>query len=592
MPIQFIQYDDYLSTTSAITVTNDTPLNTTTGNCLIVVVNCYGVGDIVSSITDTAGNTYVKAEGQNTATNERSEIWYALNITGNAANITLVTYNGTTSYRYISVAEFSGIVTASALDDTSYNTNSTTSHTSGTMTASVNNAVIIGCLNGVGTEDYTVGTSFTTFSSDITLVYNFAEYRIISSAEDYSATCTSGTTNSTIMIGAIFKGIAETNFTETVTETFGIADSSSKLSIISRALIDSLSIEEISPEKTIGYTAHAWGYSRQANNKTATYFVLPVSGEVTKMNTVGYRTFGSPNAPICMAIYEYTPGSAFLGSTTVTEITSTTSTIYTTHFNTPLALSPGSYAFVVKPGSWCVLRGTTGGAVVDRTASDTDVDFQTWKTSWTNGSNSFTSDILFTIYANYNEITTMDGPSFHLGKNINENINYTESMSKITTHIINEILGELDNIIFDISTGEIKLNISDSFRITDNITKTAIYERVLSDYINYQDTYGKEFKLSQQDLLGISEIISKAVKKYISIIDSLGLSDVVIYSEVVPVVLLHLFNLKYGNKSPTFKSSNNNFAIKNVNKNITINSPNMRYIIKNVNDNIIIKEEL
>lgn len=210
--VTFIQYDDYAPTYSetSTTISNDTALNTTTGNFLVVVINSAKLVDyagIVTGITDTAGNTYQKAIGVYRAGNQyiRTEIWYAENITGNANNITTATYTATSTGRYISVAEFSGIATSSSLLDTSSNPQGpVTSHTSNTATSTSTGDLIIGGFCSTQTENITLGTGFTTLSSDLTAVYDLAEYDILDVAGDYAATATTGTTTYTIMACAIF----------------------------------------------------------------------------------------------------------------------------------------------------------------------------------------------------------------------------------------------------------------------------------------------------------------------------------------------------------------------------------------------------
>ena len=212
MAIAFVQYDDFYEAAGDTTIANDTALNTTTGNFLVVSVSGYAGDDsgIADSIADTAGNTYVKAvqEEVGVSAEEATSIWYAENITGNANNVTTVTYKGTAGDRYISVAEYSGIAASSSLDDTASNVESaTTSHSSGNATASIADALVFGGMNMVNRPNITVGAGFTTLSSDLTSIYSVAEYKIVASTGAYAATFTSSiNTNSAICV-AIFKGV-------------------------------------------------------------------------------------------------------------------------------------------------------------------------------------------------------------------------------------------------------------------------------------------------------------------------------------------------------------------------------------------------
>ena len=211
MAISFVQYDDYYNSSYVTTIANNTALNTTTGNFLVVTVANYQgvVGEgVVTGITDTAGNTYVKAIGgyrNEGSSGERCEIWYAEDITGNANNITTATYEDDAAYNLISVSEYSGVATSSSLLDTSFNSrSSTTSHYSGTATSTSTGDLIIGVYKGVGSETITLGSGFSTLSSDLTFVLAMVEYKILGASGNYQANCTTSTTQSSLMQCAIF----------------------------------------------------------------------------------------------------------------------------------------------------------------------------------------------------------------------------------------------------------------------------------------------------------------------------------------------------------------------------------------------------
>jgi len=214
MAISFIQKTEQKDTgISKTSLANATPLNTTNGNLLVIVATFWDETGSISGITDTAGNTYTKVERkQNTETIYTTEIWYAKNITGNANNVTTIAFGGYTglgvNYPMMGILEFSGANITSPLDD--YSTNEedgVSTFTTGDMTASTNDSVIIGVVNaGSNARNYTVGSGFTSIFTDVTLVYDFGEYKIISSSGDYDADGTiSGTVNYS-SVGAIFKG--------------------------------------------------------------------------------------------------------------------------------------------------------------------------------------------------------------------------------------------------------------------------------------------------------------------------------------------------------------------------------------------------
>lgn len=211
MAIAFVQRDDFFSAVGAGTVANDAALNTTTGNFLAVVV-CGWDGTngaaLVTGITDTAGNTYLKVVGEwrtGSDNEERCEIWYAKNITGNANNITTATYTGTVDDRFISVAEFSGVHTTAPLDQLSFASEAgVTEHNAGGINTTVNDEVLIGGHMAAAREFWTEGAGWTSLTTDET-EYFYAEYRIVSSSGAYDTAAVTDTIGDTINAIASFK---------------------------------------------------------------------------------------------------------------------------------------------------------------------------------------------------------------------------------------------------------------------------------------------------------------------------------------------------------------------------------------------------
>lgn len=214
MAISFVQYTDNSHSGGASTIVQSSSLNTTSGNFIVVVVSTYdGSGDnVLSGVTDTAGNTYTKAIGEYRSgiTNHRSEIWYAENITGNSSNVVTGTFSGSTQYGNISVSEYSGVATSSSLDDTSYSTLSSASPSSGDATASEDGCLIIGGAPLSTSRDVTKGTGFVDLVSDTTNVYYYAEYKILGVAGDYDANFTLNSSTEIIVVAAIFKPAGST----------------------------------------------------------------------------------------------------------------------------------------------------------------------------------------------------------------------------------------------------------------------------------------------------------------------------------------------------------------------------------------------
>lgn len=212
MAIEFVQFDDFFDNASDTTISNNTTLNTTTGNLLVVVVSGRESG-VVSGVTDTEGNTYQRAI-EFSSFSMVTEIWYAENITGNANNTTTVTFTVANTQRYISVSEFSGVATSSSLLDTSQQETNSNAHSSGTATSINTGDLIIGGCKINGSRNMTLGTDFSTLSSDLTSVFDLAEYDILGVAGNYDADFThDGSARTALVNCAIFSSVEVTTGT-------------------------------------------------------------------------------------------------------------------------------------------------------------------------------------------------------------------------------------------------------------------------------------------------------------------------------------------------------------------------------------------
>lgn len=88
------------------------------GDLNIVVVGWNDVTSLVSSVTDTAGNTYALAMAANTFNSLSQSVYYAKNIKSSAAgvNAVKVLMNASAAYTDIRIAEYSGIDLVNPLD--------------------------------------------------------------------------------------------------------------------------------------------------------------------------------------------------------------------------------------------------------------------------------------------------------------------------------------------------------------------------------------------------------------------------------------------------------------------------------------------
>ena len=85
-------------------------LNTTTGNALFVFITQEYPAITITGIADTASNTYVSNAACKIDTDRgTAEIWWSLNVTGNASNVVTATFSGMGAYRRIAVVQYSGV---------------------------------------------------------------------------------------------------------------------------------------------------------------------------------------------------------------------------------------------------------------------------------------------------------------------------------------------------------------------------------------------------------------------------------------------------------------------------------------------------
>jgi hypothetical protein len=122
-----------------------------TGNTILVVIGTFKTGGTtVSSVTDTAGNTYVldKRSVIDPQNRQHSEVWRSSNITG-GANLKITVTPAATAHVSFSALEVSGLVNASPLDGAgSSNDGTGTSPTTGAYsTTNANDLLLVATVN-------------------------------------------------------------------------------------------------------------------------------------------------------------------------------------------------------------------------------------------------------------------------------------------------------------------------------------------------------------------------------------------------------------------------------------------------------------
>jgi hypothetical protein len=113
---------------------------TASGSLLVVLVDSRTT--TVTSVTDSASNTYVQAGTTFTSyTNNNLSCWYAKNATANAGTVT-VNYNAAISYNNIAIYEITGADTSGPLDTTKTGNGNSGTIASGSFTISGNEIIV------------------------------------------------------------------------------------------------------------------------------------------------------------------------------------------------------------------------------------------------------------------------------------------------------------------------------------------------------------------------------------------------------------------------------------------------------------------
>lgn len=144
--------------------------NATAGNTIAVAAGTYFTASVVSTVTDTAGNTYTKKHERKT--NGSVEVWVATNITGHATNVVTVTFTASVgSRRSLCLAQFSGrnkVLTSVVGGTADGQVSPGTSVTSGSFTPSAAGCdVFVGVSDQGGTSAMTAGTNYANIQNSV-----------------------------------------------------------------------------------------------------------------------------------------------------------------------------------------------------------------------------------------------------------------------------------------------------------------------------------------------------------------------------------------------------------------------------------------
>lgn len=208
VPIQFVQYSS-TNWSAGATIAVVMPGNITAGSLIVVGVRYAQVARSVTGVTDSLGNTYQQVSARVAGSSAIVHTWYAMNATAGACTVT-VTFDLAPTSGTAMVAEYSGILTAAALDKQAGATGLAGVAADSGLTAATaqNNELLVGvlALNG-SSGGVTAGAGYTLRSLLGASMNHGLEDQIVAVAGAYNATFTWVTARNWACQIATFKGI-------------------------------------------------------------------------------------------------------------------------------------------------------------------------------------------------------------------------------------------------------------------------------------------------------------------------------------------------------------------------------------------------
>jgi subtilisin family serine protease len=300
----------------------------TAGNLIVAFVRISTATQTVT-VTDTAGNSYVKAVSQaQTTDGHQVYIFYAKNIGGKTNTVT-ATFSSTNNHPWLAIYEYSGLSTTSPLDRTAAAQGSSTSPTCGaTAATTAANELVFAGLGLVSNSTATVspGTGYTLQQQDTNTSRAANETAVVSSTGTQSASFTlSSATNyscvvatfastavsqpPTITTSSLPNGTQKASYNATLVASGGVTPYT--WTVVSGTLPAGLSLAQttgvISGAPTATGTSNFTVQVKDSNSQTATKalsisinaaiggITLPQSNAV-QGSAVGSVSLGFPNA--------------------------------------------------------------------------------------------------------------------------------------------------------------------------------------------------------------------------------------------------------------------------------------------------------
>lgn len=192
------------------TLSLSVPLNATSGNLL--VVSCSAAQTQATTVTDTAGNTFVAAVSVTSGPAPAGQwgpsftgLWYAKNISGSSSDVITCNYGGQADQGIVAL-QYSGIDKTSPLDATASGTGTGTDFaTSPFSTTSASEVIVASGMNTAGSgSPFMPGAGFT--MQQQTYTYYIVEDQITTSMlNNVTATMTQPASSAWTIVAASFK---------------------------------------------------------------------------------------------------------------------------------------------------------------------------------------------------------------------------------------------------------------------------------------------------------------------------------------------------------------------------------------------------
>ncbi|MEZ0391325.1 MAG: hypothetical protein ACAH59_03855 [Pseudobdellovibrionaceae bacterium] len=220
----------------------------TAGNLNIISIGWNTATGTVSSVGDTAGNTYSLAIGPIRGSSSTLYIYYAKNIAASANNTITVNLSASKNGINFLAHEYKGLDTASPFQVAASGSGSVSS--TAMSTANLTTTQACSLLFSAGYTAWSLAANGTNYSSAINLAGNFSQHRVVTSTGNYNATATQDANNSDwVLEVAAFKknsgAVSETTIRRVQSNSYDTSDTTISTAFTSPQTAGNLIIAQV-----------------------------------------------------------------------------------------------------------------------------------------------------------------------------------------------------------------------------------------------------------------------------------------------------------------------------------------------------------